>query len=267
MEGKTTWIIIGCLLAIVLNACDRNQDQEVCVLAAVINAEGDTLTTLAYEEGRLVRINERNPVLVRRFLYDNSLLVREEFFGLSSILQRYRSYFYEDTSRLVEMIEYRVNLSNEWLPAYREIYSQFTGNLPGVMKAYTISGGEEILTSYCELTWTDAALTRLRRWEQIPSSPDRLRVAEITTFEYDNRPSPWPDIPTVEMWRRIRNPLSINSRIIEYLPQGNTAETVSQKMYEYRYDKDNKVIEILNLDPSEMDVAQQYHYSCESPEL
>lgn len=266
MEEKIKWIIISFLLSIVFNACDRNKGQEVCVLTTLTDTEGDTLTTLEYEEGKLVRINERNPVSVRRFLYDNSLLVKEEFFGSSSILQRYRSYFYEDTSRLVEMIEYQVNLSGEWVPAYRERYSDFSGKFPGVLRAYSILDNEEILASYCDLNWRDGALTRLRRWEQVPSAPDRLRVVEVRTFTYDSRPSPWPDIPVIEIWKRVRNPLAIDSRRIEYLPQGNTVETLSRKSYEYRYDKESKVIETLTSDPSEMDIIQEFRYSCVLPE-
>lgn len=233
---------------------------------AITSIEGDTLTTLEYEEGKLVRINHRNPVSVRRFMYDNSLLVREEFFGSSSSLQRYRSYFYEDTTKLVEVIEYRPNLSGEWLPTYRERYQKFTGNLPGVVRAYTISGNGEFLSSYCDLRWKDAVLTRMRRWELDPSSPDRLRIVEVQTSTYDNRASPWPDIPSIEVWKRVRNPLYIDSRMIEYLPQGNTKETLSRKNYEYRYDKDNKVIEILVSDPSESDILQEFHYSCTLPQ-
>lgn len=262
MEYKAIWIILGCLLATGAWSCDRNQAEEICVMTAITNMEGDTIATLVYEEGRLVRINESNPVSVRRFLYDNSLLVREEFFGLSSTLQRYRSYFYEDTSKLVEMIEYRPNLSGEWLPAYRERYSNFFGNYPGVMKTFSISGGREILTSYYDFDWLDAVLVRSRRWEQIPSSPDRLRVAEINTYTYDSRSSPWPDIPAIEIWKRVRNPLVIESTLIEYLPQGNTSESLSQKGYEYRYDRDGKVIEGFISDPSGINLVQEFHYVC-----
>lgn len=266
MKGVRGGIIIAALIAAGSWSCDRNQGEESCALTTITNVAGDTLSTLEYEEGRLARINEKDPVSVRRFLYDNSLLIREEFFGSSSTLQRYRAYFYEDTSRLVEMIEYRPNLSGEWLPSYRERFSEFVGGFPGIIKAYTMSGNEESLSSYCDLTWKDAALTRLRRWEQIPSSPDKLRIVEVQTFTYDNRSSAWPDIPAIETWKRVRNPLYIDSRIIEYLPQGITSELISRKSYEYRYDKNNKVIETLVSDPSEVDVVQEFWYSCEVPE-
>lgn len=249
----------------VFNACDRNQEEEICELSVISNAGGDTIMTLEYEAGKLVRINERNPVSVRRFLYDNSLLIKEEFFGSSSTLQRYRSYFYEDTSKLVEMIEYRVNLSGEWLPTYREYFSEFSGSFPRVMRAYSISGNEELLSSYCDFSWSGSTLTRLRRWERTPSSIDKLRIAEVTTFDYDSQPSPWPDIPAIEVWNRHRNPLLIQSKRIEYLPQGNTVEYTSRTRYEYRYDKGNIVQEVLISNPSGINVSLDYQYICEDP--
>lgn len=267
MKGINIWIVIVCLWAAGCWSCDRNQGEELCLLTAIKNSSGDTLTTLEYEEGRLVRVNERNPVSVRRFLYDNSLLIKEEFFGSSSTLQRYRAYFYEDTNRLVEMIEYRPNLSGEWLPSYQERYSEFDGKYPGIIKAYTVLGNEETLSSYCDVSWKDGTITRMRRWEKIPTSPDKLRIVEVQVFSYDSRSSPWPDIPAIEAWKRVRNPLYIDSRIIEYLPQGTTVETLSRKSYENRYDKDNKVIESLISTPSEIDVVQEFRYSCALPEL
>ncbi len=267
MKGTNFLVGMICLLAAGGWSCDRNQGEELCLLTAITNATGDTLTTVEYEEGKLVRVNERNPVSVRRFLYDNSLLIKEEFFGSASSLQRYRSYFYEDTSRLVEMIEYRPNPSGEWLPTYRERYSEFDGKFPGIIKSYTVSGNEEELSSYCDLTWKDATLTRMRRWEKIPASPDRLRIVEVQVFTYDSRHSPWPDIPVVEAWKRVRNPLYIDSRIIEYLPQGNTTETLSRTSFEYRYDKENKVIECLASTPSGTDLWQEFRYSCVLPDL
>jgi len=91
-------------------------------------------------------------------------------------------------------------------------------------------------------------------------------VVEVQTYSYDSPPSPWPDIPAIPQWQRMKNPIFIDSRTIEYLPQGNTTEAFSRKEFEYRYDKENRVVEVLISEPSTRDELYEFHYSCELAE-
>lgn len=266
MRVRITWIMVTCMWGMFLCSCNRNNLGDTCMLSAIVNGEGDTLTTLEYEDGLLVRINEKNPASVRRFVYDDSVLTRQEFFGTSTTLQRYRSYVYGDSSMLTEMVEYRVNLNGEWLPAYREEYSQYAGGFPAVIKAYALSETSETLSAFYDLLWRDEVITRVRRWEAIPSSPGALRIASIQTFTHDSRLSPWPDIPAIDIWKRRRNPLSLITVTREYLPQGDINESLSQERYEYRYDRDSKVIEAMVTAPTGQGATLEYLYDCESQE-
>lgn len=251
------------LLTLFWWGCGQQQVLESCRMSAITTPSGDTLMTLEYEDSLLVRIDQRNPTLITRFQYDNGFLIREESFGASGVLQSFRSFFFNVDSQNTEIIRYELTPDGEWRPITVIRFSEFEGNFPTISRSYLVQDNQEVLSAYHTYSWANGTLNQEIRWEQIPSTPSALRVAEKTVYIYDTRPSPWPDNPAILPWLRTRAYASITKTLFSFLPDGSTQQTVLTQTSDNRFDREGTLQESLITSFSGEEEQQLLQYRCE----
>lgn len=251
------------LMFTVLLSCKQDLVMNSCQLQVITSGDGDTLSVLNYDENGLERINLYLPSGIRRFVYDNGVVVREEWFGPVGNLNRFRAFSYRADSALEEIISYGLNANGQWEPVQKELLETNAAGQVILSKIYQIEPGLETLSAYRTREWRGELLTQESSWQQHPGDSSVWQLASTSTFTYDNNNSPWPNLPPIDPWKYRRNLSSEHRTLFEYLPGGDTLRLQFQRSIDYLYNKSGYPTEAQMTDWGGQLSVEKYQYVCE----